>query len=87
MLFIFYPRYHTISRNREDSSRYWNWIVKELTKSKQNSETVQREFKIPLHTGRPPHEPWFIAEAPDESHIVGPQKKSVAIYVMGEKRL
>ena len=32
--------YHTISRNEENSSRYWNWIVKGLIKSKQNSETV-----------------------------------------------
>ena len=32
--------YHTISRNRENSSRYWNWIIKGLLKSKQNLETV-----------------------------------------------
>jgi len=32
--------YHTISRNGKNSSRYWNWIVKGLLKSKQNSETV-----------------------------------------------
>jgi len=32
--------YHTISRNGENSSRYWNWIVKGLIKSKQNSEMV-----------------------------------------------
>jgi len=36
--------YHTISRNRENSSRYWNWIVKGLLESKQNSETVRRGF-------------------------------------------
>jgi len=32
--------YHTISRNGENSSRYWNWIIKGLIKSKQNSEIV-----------------------------------------------
>jgi len=32
--------YRTISRNGENSSRYWNWIVKGLIESKQNSETV-----------------------------------------------
>jgi len=79
--------YHTISRNGENSSRYWNWIVKRLIKSKQNLETVQRGFKIPLYAGGPPHEPWFIAEAPDEGYIVGPQKKSVAIHTIGEERL
>jgi len=51
------------------------------------SETVQREFKIPLYTEGPPHEPWFISEAADEGYIVEPQKKSVAIYAMGEKKL
>ena len=79
--------YCTISKNRENSSRYYNWIVKELIKSKQNSETVWREFKIPLYARGPPHEPWFIAEAPDEGYIVGPQKKSVAIYAMEEEKL
>ena len=68
--------YHTISRNGENSSRYWNWIIKELLKSKQNLETVWRGFKIPLYAGRPPHEPWFIPEAADDGYIVGPQKKS-----------
>jgi len=80
-------RYRTISRNGENSSRYWNWIVKGLIKSNQNLEIIQRGFKIPLYAGGPPHEPWSIAEAPDEGYIVGPQKKSVAIYAMGEKRL
>jgi len=79
--------YHTISRNRKNSSRYWNWIVKGLLESKQNSETVRRGFKILLYAGGPPHEPWFISEAADEGYIVGPQKKSVAIYAMGEERL
>jgi len=32
--------YHTISRNGENSSRYWNWIIKGLIESKQNSKTV-----------------------------------------------
>jgi len=32
--------YCTISKNRENSLRYWNWIVKGLIKSKQNSEIV-----------------------------------------------
>jgi len=58
-----------------------------LLESKQNSETVQRGFKIPLYAGGPPHEPWFILEAADEDYIVGPQKKSVAIYAMGKERL
>jgi len=43
-----------------------------LLESKQNSETVQRGFKIPLYAGGPPHEPWFILEAADEDYIVGP---------------
>ena len=79
--------YHTISRNGENSLRYWSWIVKELIESKQNLEMVRRGFKIPLYARGPPHKPWFIAETPDEGYIVGPQKKSVAIYTMGEERL
>jgi len=33
-------RYCTISGNGENSSRYWNWIIKRLIESKQNLETV-----------------------------------------------
>ena len=84
--FLLPAGYHTISKNGENSLIYWNWIVK-LIKSKQNLKTVQRGFKIPLYARGPPHEPWFIAEAPDEGYIVRPQKKSVAIYAMGEERL
>jgi len=58
-----------------------------LLESKQNSETVQRGFKIPLYAEGPLYEPWFISEAADEGYIVGPQKKSVAIYTMEEERL
>jgi len=50
-------------------------------------KTVRRGFKIPLYTGEPPHELWFIVEAPDEGYIIGPQKKSVAICAMGEEKL
>jgi len=55
--FLLPAGYHTISRNGENSSRYWNWIVKELLESKQNSEIVQRGFKIPLYARGPLHEP------------------------------
>ena len=84
--FLLPAGYYTISKNGENSSRYWNWIVKGLVKSKQNSEIVWREFKIPLYARGLPHELWFIAEALDEDYIVGPQKKSVAIYAMEEEK-
>jgi len=50
-------------------------------------ETVQREFKILLYAKEPPYKPWFITEVLNEGYIVGSQKKSVAIYAMGEERL
>jgi len=40
-----------------------------------------------LYAKGPPHKPWFIAKTPDKGHIIGPQKKLVAIYVIGEERL
>ena len=42
---------------------------------------------MPLYAEGPPHESWFISEAADDGYIVGPQKKSVAIYAMEEERL
>ena len=48
--------------------------------------TSRIQLKIPLYAGGPPYEPWFILEAADDGYIVGPQKKSVAIYAMREKR-
>ena len=42
---------------------------------------------MPLYAEGPPHKSWFISEAADDGYIVGPQKKSVAIYAMEEERL
>jgi len=40
-----------------------------------------------LYAKGPLYKPWFIAKTPDKGHIIGLQKKSVAIYVIEEKRL
>jgi len=63
------------------------WIVKELLEFKSNTETVQQGFKIALYARGPLYKPFFNAKTPDDEYIIEPQKKSVAIYAMGEERL
>ena len=37
-----------------------------------------------MYQGGPPHEPYFIAINSRDQVIIGPNKKTVAMYVVGE---
>jgi len=47
-------------------------------------ETVGNRYQIPMFQEGPPHEPYFIVIDNREQIIIGPSKKIVAIYMVGE---
>jgi len=47
-------------------------------------ETSRNGITIKIFQERPPHEPFFIAIDNRDQVIIGPNKKIVAIYVVGE---
>ena len=51
---------------------------------KYNTETARNGYLIIMFQGGPPHEPYFIAIDNREQVIIGPSKKIVATYVVGE---
>ena len=52
--------------------------------NKNNMETSRNEITIKMFQGGPPHEPFFIAIDNRDQVIIGPNKKIVAIYMVGE---
>ena len=51
---------------------------------KHNTEIARNGYPIIMFQGGPPHEPYFIAVDNREQVIIGPSKKIVATYVVGE---
>ena len=55
-----------------------------LVDQKHNTETVRNGYPIVMFQGGPPYEPYFITIDNRGQIIIGPSKKTVAIYVVGE---
>jgi len=47
-------------------------------------ETSRNRYQIPMFQGGPPHKHYFIAIDNKDQIIIGPSKKIVATYVVGE---
>ena len=54
---------------------------------KHNADTTRKGFPIEMHIGGPPYEPCFIMLTLQEQIIIGPTKKLVTIYVVGDLAL
>ena len=52
---------------------------------KHNTETLRNGYLIVMFQEGPPHEPYFIAINNWEQVIIGPNKKTVATYIVEEK--
>ena len=55
-----------------------------LVDNKNNTDTAQNRYPIKMYQGGPPHEPFFIAINNRGQVIISPNKKTVAMYVVGE---
>ena len=56
-------------------------------KKKHNADTVRKNFPIEMYIGGPPHESYFIALTLKRQIIIGPTKKMVTSYVVGDLAL
>ena len=63
---------------------FWNKVATTFLDKKQNTDTARNRCQIPMFQGGPPHEPYFIAKDNKDQIIIGPSKKIVAMYVVGE---
>ena len=82
---FFPPEYHkTIYQEGEINPLYWKEIVVEFIKQKHNADTSYQGFPIKIFIEGPPHKPFFIVLTLWEILVIGPTKKLVAIYVVGD---
>jgi len=54
---------------------------------KYNTKTSRNSYPIVMFQGGPSHEPYFIAIDNQEHVIIGPNKKTVATYVVRELKV
>ena len=78
------PHYQSLKSRGEEDPEFWKEVVTAFVNQKYNTETARNGYLIIMFQGGPPHEPYFIAIDNREQVIIGPSKKIVATYVVGE---
>jgi len=78
------PHYKSLQSRGEQNSDFWKEIATALVDNKNNMETSRNRMTIKMFQGGPPHEPFFIAINNRDQVIIGPNKKTVAMYVVEE---
>jgi len=78
------PHYQLLKSRGEQDLELWKEVVIALVKNKYNTETSQNSYPITMYQGGPSHKPYFIAIDNKGQVIIGPNKKTVATYMVGE---
>jgi len=63
---------------------FWKEVAVALVDKKHNTETARNDYPIIMFQGGLLHKPYFIAIDNRRQVIIGPRKKMVATYVVGE---
>ena len=87
MLFYPPPYYKYLQPQEEQDKQYWNKIAIIFLEKKHNADTTRKELSIEMYTGGLLHELYFIALTLQGQIIIGPTKKMVASYVVGDLML
>ena len=78
------PHYQSLKSRGEEDPKFWKEVTTAFVDQKHNTETARNSYKIVMFQGGPPYESYFIAIDNKEQVIIGPNKKMVAMYVVGE---
>jgi len=81
------PYYKSLWLQEEQDEQYWNEIAHEFLKKRHNTDTIRKELPIEMYSGGLPHKPYFITLTLQGQIIIGPIKKMVALYVVGDLTL
>jgi len=76
--------YQSLKSRGEQDPMFWKEVITAFVDQKHNTETARNGYQIPMFQGGPLHEPYSIAINNREQIIIGPSKKIVAIYIVGE---
>jgi len=79
------PFYYQLLHSREEQDPdFWKEVAMALVDNKHNTETSRNGYPISMFQEGPLHEPFFIAVNNLGQVIIGPNKKTVVMYVVGE---
>ena len=78
------PHYQSLKSQGEQNLVFWKEVATAFVERKYNMNTVRNGFQIHIFQGGPLHKPYFIAIDNKNQVIIGPSKKIVAMYVVGE---
>ena len=78
------PYYQLLCLGEEQDPDFWKEVAIVLVDNKHNTEILRNRYPIRMFQEGPPHELFFIAIDNQEQVIIGPNKKIVATYVVGE---
>ena len=83
-IFQLLPDYQLPCLREEQDPDFWKEVAIVLVDNKHNTEMSRNGYPIRMFQGGPPYELFFIAIDNQEQVIIGPNKKTVAIYMIGE---
>ena len=78
------PHYQSLKSWGEQDPIFWKEVAKAFLENKRNTDTSRNGQQISMYQGDLPHEPYFIAINNRDQIIIGLNKKTVAMYVVGE---
>ncbi len=78
------PHYQSLKSREEEDPEFWKEVAMAFVDQKHNTETARNSYQIVMFQGGPPHKLYFIAIDNREQVIIGPSKKTVVMYVVGE---
>ena len=81
------PHYQSLKSRGEQNLEFWKEVAIALVKEKHNTETSWNSYLIAMYQGGPPHKPYFIAIDNRGQAIIGLNKKTVMMYVVGELKV
>ena len=81
------PHYQSLQSRGEQDSEFWKEVATALVDDNYNTKISRNGYPITMFQGGLPHEPYFIAIDNWGQVIIGPNKKMVATYVVGELKM
>ena len=76
--------YQSLWFRGEQNPEFWKEVTITFVEEKHNIETLRNSYPIIIYQGEPSYEPYFITIDNQGQVIIIPNKKIVAIYVVGE---
>jgi uncharacterized phage infection (PIP) family protein YhgE len=79
------PGFHTLRKGGERDETYWHSLMTVFMDLSPMTTQTRKNFVVEMYRGGPPHAPFFICEDRHGGYAVGPVKKKLAAYALGDE--